>query len=57
MLQETLRVVSRTKIRNLDSRRVFQTRHEDYQKLKATFKKTNLTDWKENILKVAKESL
>ena len=57
MLQETLRVVSRTKIRNLDSRRVFLPWHEDYQKLKATFKKTNLTDWNENVLKVAKESL
>ena len=57
MLQETLRVVSRTKIRNLDSRRVFLPWHEDYQKLKASFKKTNLSDWKENVLKVAKESL
>ena len=57
MLQETLRVVSRTKIRNLDSRRVFLPWHEDYQKLKATFKKTNMSDWKENVLKVAKESL
>ena len=57
MLQETLRVVSRTKIRNLDSRRVFLPWHGDYQKLKATFKKTNLTDWKENVLKVAKESI
>ena len=57
MLQETLKVASRTKIRNLDSRRVFLPWHEDYQKLKASFKKNNLSDWKENVLKVAKESL
>ena len=57
LLQETLRAVSRTKIRNLDSRRVFLPWHEDYQKIKATFKRTNLPDWKENVLKMAKESL
>merc|ERR1712030_79558 len=57
LLQETLRAVSRTKIRNLDSRRVFLPWHEDYQKIKATFKRTNLTDWKENVLNMAKESL
>merc|ERR1712030_30803 len=57
LLQETRRAVSRTKIRNLDSRRVFLPWYEDYQKIKETFKKTNLTDWKENVLKMAKESL
>ena len=57
VLQETLRAVSKTKIRSLDSRRVFLLWYEDYQKLKNTFKKTNMVDWKENVLKVAKESL
>merc|ERR1712215_270785 len=57
VLQETLRAVSKTKIRSLDSRRVFLPWYEDYQKLKNTFKKTNMVDWKENFLKVAKESL
>ena len=57
VLQETLRAVSKTKIRSLDSRRVFLPWYEDYQKLKNTFKKTNMVDWKENVLKVAKESL
>merc|ERR1711888_126784 len=57
VLQETLRSVSKTKIRSLDSRRVFLPWYEDYQKLKNTFKKTNMADWKENVLKVAKESL
>ena len=57
LLQETLRAVSRTKIRNLNSRREFLPWYEDYQKIKETFKKTNLSDWKENVLKMAKESL
>ena len=57
VLQETLRAVSKTKIRSLDSRRVFLPWYEDYQKLKNTFKKTNMVDWRENVLKVAKESL
>merc|ERR1711936_527113 len=49
LLQETLRAVSRTKIRNLNSRREFLPWYEDYQKTKETFKKTNLPDWKENL--------
>merc|ERR1712030_113753 len=57
LLQETLRAVSRTKIRNLNSRREFLPWYEDYKKIKETFKKTNLPDWKENVLKMAKDSL
>merc|ERR1712030_75455 len=57
LLQETLRAVSRTKIRNLNSRREFLPWYEDYKKIKETFKATNLPDWKENVLKMAKDSL
>ena len=57
LLQETLKIASKTTIRDLDSRRVFLPWHEDYQKTKSSFKRTNLPDWKDSVLRVAKKSL
>ena len=57
MMQETLKSIPRNKLIPLDSRRVFLPWHASYEELKESIRKAGVKDWKQHVLKIAKESL
>ena len=57
LIQETLKSMPRNKILPLDSRRVFLPWQTSYESLKRSVKGTGVSDWRAQVLKLAKESL
>ena len=57
LIQDTLRVSSKQKIKPLENRRLFLPWQSDFSKLKKQFMKMGLPDWKSELLKLGKQSL
>ena len=57
MVQETLKSIPRNKLLSLDSRRVFLPWQASYEALKISIKSAGVKDWRQQVLKIAKESL
>ena len=57
MVQETLKSIPRNKLLPLDSRRVFLPWQASYEALKISIKNAGVKDWRQQVLKIAKDSL
>ncbi len=57
MVQETLKSIPRNKLLSLDSRRIFLPWQASYEALKTSIKNAGVKDWRQQVLKIAKESL
>ena len=57
MVQETSKSIPRNKLLPLDSRRVFLPWQASYEALKISIKNAGVRDWRQQVLKIAKDSL